>query len=130
MSEQRSTTVTRPPKVFVAQFPRPKADGRTPNLQPATQYGAIEFVFDASDRPHADMPSAIKKAQAVLSDFNPAKDYVLDIGAGCDPFAYKAVIRVLLDWWDDKIMHLCWSRGVKENGELDKENGYYFPVPV
>lgn len=64
-------------RVYIIQRPRPKQDGWTPDLTPAAQYGAIDFIFEAGDRPGLDVRHAAKIAAERLEYFDPDQDYLL-----------------------------------------------------
>lgn len=119
-------------RVFIVQRPRPKADGWVPNFQAATKYGTLHFVFDIGDRAFNNPDAAMLKARTVLSDFNPDTDYILNVGFG-DPMC-----GVVVDWLmatrfgvqARKVQYLYWNRTVMPDGQIDKINGYYVPLPV
>jgi hypothetical protein len=112
-------------RVFVVQQPRPNNQGWTPNLGPATQYGAIHFVFSGSDRPQDDTRQAMIQAAERLQDFDPTKDFVVWPYTG-DPAGAWAVMLVLGNMDIDYIRVLCWQRKL-ENGERNGD-GFYTPL--
>ena len=113
-------------RVFVTQQPKPNSNGWTPNLQPATQFGAIHYVFNGSDRPYCDPDHALEVAAEVLRDFNPDKDYVLWPNTG-DPAAVWAVLLALARMPINKIKFLYWERKLVD-GVRTKSDGFYTPV--
>lgn len=120
--------------VWVIQQPRPKANGWTPNLQSATTYGRIEFVFDAGDRAYADPGAAIRKARTRLAFFNPDKDYICWTHFG-DPATLWLSIMLLAQRFS-KLKFLYWSRSrvVKARTEEfppeEDGGGFYFPIEI
>jgi hypothetical protein len=114
-------------RVFVVQKPRPKSDGWTPNLETATQYGRIEFVFDLADRAYADPSAAATKVASKLADFNPEKDFICWTSFG-DPACLWIAIMYLARRYS-KLRFLYWSRGRKD-GAMRNENGFYFPLEL
>ena len=118
------------PKVFVIQKAKPRAsDGWMPNLEPATKYGAIHFIFDADDRPHLDPSTCLKKATFALRGFDPAQDYLCWSMSG-DPASMWLVIMILAGTGANSLNFLYWSRGKSEDGRMTNENGYYFPITL
>lgn len=115
-------------RVFIIQQPRPKGDGWVPNFEPATQYGRLEFVFDAGDRAYADPTEAKKKAASRLSDFHADKDFLLWANFG-DPATLWLTIMLLVAIGNKKLKFLYWSRG-RQAGVMSNEAGFYFPVEL
>ena len=113
--------------VYAIQQPRPK-EGWTPNLQPATDFGRIEFIFDQGDRIYADPKAALKKARARLADFDPLTDYLLWPNFG-DPAGQYLVCAYLTSLGYNALRWLYWSRGRIE-GRASNENGYYVPITL
>jgi len=117
------------PTVYIFQQPRPrKSDGWVPNLEPATKYGKLKFIFDAEDKPHLDPSAALTKAVARLKDFDAEKDYLCWTNFG-DPASQWLVIMLLSGRGNNLLRFLYWSRGKGANG-MSAENGYYFPVEL
>ncbi len=126
MTQDNSTS----PKVFIIQQSTPRAsDGWTPNLEPATKFGALHFIFDASDKPHLDPPAAMKKAIGRLRDFDGERDYLCWSNFG-DPAAMWSVVMLLAGTGTDTIRFLYWSRGKGSDGRMSNQNGFYFPVEI
>ena len=135
----KAKTITKLPvvagsaRVFVVQRPRPKADGWSPNIQDASKYGRFHFIFDMGYRAFADTGTALSKAKAALADFNPDRDYILDISFGCDPMCGVVVAWALAQQFgydNTKVKYLCWNRKVGAGGTIDKTNGHYIPQDV
>lgn len=118
--------MAQPSRVFVTQQPKPNKANWTPNLSPATNYGAIHFIFSGGDRPASDPVAAMFIASEALEDFNPDRDYVLWPN-GVDPFSIWAVLLVLAKKGHNKIRGLNWERRLL-NGKRDSNNGFYTPV--
>jgi hypothetical protein len=113
-------------RVFITQQPKPNDQGWTPNLSPATRFGALHFVFSGSDHPSADPDGAIFQAAEALADFRPESDYLLWPN-GVDPFSVWACLIVLTRMEIPVLRGLSWNRGMTEQGR-DKRMGYYTPV--
>jgi hypothetical protein len=114
-------------RVFVTQQPRPNKQGWTPNLTPATKYGAIHYVFAGGDRPYSDPDGAIFQATEALADFDPRKDYLLWPNTG-DPAAMIAVMSVLARKGISSIKFLNWERKLSRQGERNIRQGFYTPI--
>jgi hypothetical protein len=113
-------------RVFVTQQPKPNGRNWTPNLTPAAQYGGIHYVFSANAKPFCDADMALKIAERVLTDFNPARDFVLWPNTG-DPIAAWAVMIALARKGLDKIRILNWERKLV-NGSRSSSEGFYTPI--
>lgn len=118
-----------PPTVYVIQTPRPKSDGWTPNLEPASKYGKIEFVFPVGEKAWADPESSRHRAAERLKDFDPTRDYLCWANFG-DPACLWIVIGMLVARGARSLKFLYWSRGRNEDGSSDKTHGHYFPVEI
>ena len=115
--------------VYVIQQPRPRAtDGWVPNLEPATKYGAIKFIFDAEDKPHLDPTAALRKAMTRLKEFDSEKDFLCWTNFG-DPASMWLTIMMLAGTGHNSLTFLYWSRGKGKHG-MSNENGFYFPVEL
>jgi len=114
--------------VYVIQQPKPKEGGWTPNLQPAVEYGRIEFVFDAGDRIYADPKAALEKARTRLKDFDPENDYLLWPNFG-DPASQWLVVAHLTANGFNTLRWLYWTRGRVGNA-MSNENGFYIPITL
>lgn len=114
--------------VYVIQQPRPKADGWTPNFEPATKYGKLDHIFDAGDRIYADPSSAKKKVLARLEKFDAENDFLLWSNFG-DPASVWLTIMCLVAKGNLRLKFLYWSRGKSAEG-MSNENGFYFPVEL
>ncbi len=115
-------------RVFIIQQPRPKSDGWVPNFEPATQFGALHYIFDAGDRAYADPRAAAAKAFAKLFDFDDNVDFLLATGFG-DPTCRDVVVD-LMARMGHQPRYLNWSRGKGLDGEWTNEVGYYIPIEV
>lgn len=112
-------------KVYVIQQPIPNGAGWVPDLGPASQYGAIEFIFDSTDRVYADPSSAKKKLIAKLSKFNAEEDYLLWPNAG-DPASAWLTIAMLSTGGFKKLRYLYWQKPRKGN----EGGGHYLPIEI
>lgn len=115
--------------VFIVQRPRPRAkDGWMPNLQPATEYGKLEFIFASEDRAYASPKEARAKASARLHSFDPSTDFICWTNFG-DPACMWIVIMLLVAKGHRTLRFLYWSRGIKD-GQMSNDNGYYAPIEL
>jgi hypothetical protein len=118
-----------PSTVYVIQQPRPRAsDGWQPNLQPATEFGKIEFVFDGGDRAYADPQAARVKARNRLVHFDSSRDYLCWANYG-DPACCWIVIMTLVSLGHQKLRFLYWSRG-RLGDKMSNANGFYVPIEL
>lgn len=118
-----------PSKVFIIQQPTPKEGGWVPDMSPAAQYGRLEFVFDAGDRPYSDPKKAVKVAKAKLKNFNPETDFLCWPNFA-DPAAQWVVIAVLVGMGFHKLRYLYWNKGRKQVAADRAGGGYYFPIEI
>lgn len=116
------------PTVYVIQQPRPKPGGWVPNLEPATKYGKLEFVFDADDRAYTAPSDARAKLAGKLRNFNPDTDSLLWANFG-DPATLWLTIMHLVAGGHQHLRFLYWSRG-RVGDHMSNDIGYYFPVEL
>lgn len=114
-------------RVFVTQQPRPNRSGWVPNLESASKFGAIHYVFSASDHPTHDTIDGVFLAAGTLNDFNPEQDYILWPNTG-DPMANQIVNGLLFKRFD-KLTFLNFERYYR-NGQRDPRNGFYTAVDL
>lgn len=115
--------------VYVIQQPRPNQVGWMPDLSSATDYGKLEFVFDAHERVYALPGPSRFKATKVLKGFNPEEDYILWPNVG-DPAAFAIVMDVIASMDVDLYKMLYWDRKRNQEGKREKNMGFYVPVTV
>jgi hypothetical protein len=120
-------------RVFVTQQPVKNRRNWVPNLQPATQYGAIHFIFTGEERPHENPTAAVEQAAKALATFRADEDYILWPNTG-DPAAVWATIIALSQvCLDDYVNILYWDRKLV-HGVSSKTEGFYvaikFPLSV
>jgi hypothetical protein len=120
MSTRRANTV------FITQQPRPNNAGWTPNLTPAAKFGALEFIFEAEDKPFLNPTKALLRAQKALADFDPERDYILWPNSG-DPAGAVSVFLALGSMDIDQVRLLYWDRKL-ENGQRSTTEGFYTPI--
>lgn len=113
-------------KVYIIQRPIPNNAGWTPDLQPASQYGAIEFIFDSEDRVYADPVAAKRKLLSKLRDFNSEEDYLCWCNAG-DPASLWLTIQVLSSNGHKKLQYLYWRKARKGS---EHTGGHYIPITL
>jgi hypothetical protein len=97
-----------------------------PNLTPASKFGAMEYVFDAEDKPFLNTARALRTAEKALVDFDPERDFVLWPNTG-DPAAAWAVMLVLGRKGIRKVKTLYFERNLVD-GERDNRKGFYTPI--
>jgi hypothetical protein len=107
--------------VYVTQQPKPNRHNWVPNLEPATQYGALHFIFGAESQPYCHPRSSMLTAKKALANFDPEKDYVLCPNSG-DPAALWCVLLALGSAGIDQVQMLYWN---KPNNNF---KGYYVPI--
>lgn len=112
--------------VYVTQRPVPNGRGWCPNLSPAAKYGALQYIFEADERPYTDPNEALRCAEESLRDFDPELDYVLWPNTG-DPIAAWAVIITLARRGFLQIKTLYWERKL-EGGVRSSSEGFYSPI--
>ncbi len=107
--------------VYVSQQPIPNRHNWTPNLEPATKYGALKFIFQGESQPYLKPQSALLHAMEILANFNQEQDYLLWPNTG-DPTAMWCAILALTQLEFTRISFLYWNkpRGNKQ--------GYYAPM--
>lgn len=101
--------------------------GRMPNFEPATQFGRLVYIFDASDRAFTDIKASARKAMSKLFDFDDESDYIIASSFG-DPICDKIVTHVLVEM-GKRPKYLAWSRA-RVNGEWTNDTGHYIESPV
>lgn len=115
------------PRVFITQKPKANREGWTPDLSPASHYGAIHFIFDTSERASNDPSTAMRIATLRLFSFDSERDYIVWPATG-DPACLYATMMVLLSVLRvPKIQFLYWERRIIE-GERSKTEGFYTPL--
>lgn len=115
--------------VYVPQQPKPNKHGWHPDLSSAADYGKIEFVFSADERPASDLWRCLTDASIVLADFDPDKDYLCWPYSG-DPVSLYISIMVLVYAGCEKIQFLNWNRKRDAQGNNIKGAGYYAPIAI
>jgi hypothetical protein len=114
-------------RVFVIQQPVPTTRGWVPNLEPATDFGAIHFIFQGDERPTTAPDVSFIRAWERLKDFDQNVDCILWPNSG-DPAAVFATLLLLGRRLDiRKVTFLMWQRGF-ENGIRYKNDGFYTPI--
>lgn len=112
--------------VYVIQQPVPNRRNWTPDLTPATEFGAIKYIFSGSDHVYALPDSMMKKAQEALKNFHSENDYLLWPNTG-DPAALWTACFALVLLGFEKVDILYWNRKQKD-GKRDYNSGFYLPI--
>lgn len=112
--------------VYVVQQPVPNRKNWVPDLTPANEFGAIEYVFKSDDNVYALPGPMMKKAQKIFKDFDPNNDYLLWPNTG-DPAALWTCCFALAILGFDKISILYWNRK-RISGQRDYQQGFYVPI--
>jgi hypothetical protein len=115
------------PIVYVVQQPKPNGKGWMPNLEPASQFGALKFIFAADDRPNLNPTQAVQICANVMKRFRPDVDFLLWPNAG-DPAGMWAAIIALCTLCADisHINFLYWERKLDAaTGERVPNGGWY-----
>lgn len=116
-----------PSRVFVTQQPRPNRHNWVPNLESATQYGRLEYVFSGSESAYCDPDGAFSKALQRLQTFRPDLDYILWPSSG-DPATTWAVMLALSRLAQvSHIRILYWERSLVD-GHRSQVEGFYTPI--
>jgi hypothetical protein len=118
--------------VFVVQQPRPFRDRQTgemrlPDLSPATQYGAVRFVFGEKDQPGLTPGHAFVKARHELKEFTD-QDYLL--WAGGDPAGLLIAGMVAARVNMGRVNFLRWERNSNRVTPGQGAPGFYVPVEL
>lgn len=114
-------------RVFVVQQPSPSARGWLPDLGPAADHGAINFIFPAKTNLAGDTARWLAHAEHALVNFDPHQDFILDLGVGSvDPVGPVLVaIALAMDPDVEMIRFLRWER------HRDSPSaGFYIPIPI
>lgn len=132
MNRKTVTQIVKPPRVFIIQQPKPKADGWMPSFDTAAQYGGLKFVFDQMERAHLDPIGASDLIAQEMKDFDPDQDFLLPTIFG-DPATTWSVLCWLAPFLKNKghrfLTFLYWNRGKGEEG-MTNANGYYSPCKI
>lgn len=120
--------------VFVAQKPKPGPQGNTYDVSPATEYGEVQFIFDAYQNPSANPRVSLEQVRLALTKFNPETDHI--VLAGGDPYAAVLVGFIICEL-GLPIKYLRFERlrtrpsvGEEPNTTPAKSSGYYIPVEM
>jgi|TARA_R110000751_G_scaffold69420_5_gene140997 hypothetical protein len=112
--------------VYIVQRPRENKFGWTPDLTDASRYGALEVVFEESDRPQFLPGPSLKKARKKMENFSP-EDYLLWAGGG-DPIAVM-ICSIVAGKNSPIVRFLRWERN-RDEGVRDRRKGWYMPVAL
>lgn len=107
--------------VYVSQQPIPNRHNWTPNLEPATKYGQLKFIFQGDSQPYQTPQKSLFHAFKALRGFDPERDYLLWPNTG-DPTAMWCAVIALGILSMPKINFLYWN---KPRGNAI---GYYAPI--
>ena len=114
-------TEKRMPRVYIVQKPYKDLD-----FSSASRYGALQFVFDSTDKPSLLPAPNFQKACKALKDFA-ENDYLLIIGG--DPVGVVVTVAALIEHGFKKVNVLRYEREKDLQGNRTN-NGYYVPIPV
>lgn len=109
--------------VYVSQQPVPNRHQWVPNLEPATKYGALKFIFQGEDQPYMKPQKSLAQAKEILKDFDSDQDYLLWPNTG-DPAAMWCAILALTSIGVEVIPFLYW------NNPRGNKVGYYAPMQI
>ncbi len=107
--------------VYVSQQPTPNRHNWTPDLEPATKYGKLKFIFQGDAQPYMRPQLSLDHALNALRNFDPAQDHLLWPNTG-DVTAMWCAILALSILGLDRISFLYWYKP-REN-----RRGYYAPI--
>lgn len=121
------------PRVFVTQRPVPHpVHGWMPDLTTAGMYGALEYVFEPSEKVHHLPGPAFRKASEVLAGFRFDKDFVLWPNTG-NPISVYLVLAALLRRGPSELKVLVYQRSFRSAAEAEgggSRTGAYMPVTL
>lgn len=112
--------------VYVVQEPKRGEKGYTYDISPALPFGAIAFVFKASEQPSLSPGPSMHRARCLLKDFCD-HDYIL--WAGGDPAALAIATCAAADINRGRFKFLRWERQRNEAG-VRTGRGFYMPVEI
>lgn len=120
-------TTRRLPRVFVIQQPKPNRNNWVPNLEPATQFGAIHYLFNGQERPADDPDAALDDVIAMLEreEYQPDVDYILWPNTGDPIGVYATLLAIGQNYPCCQVLN--WDRKLV-NGESSKTEGFYTAV--
>jgi len=107
--------------VYVSQEPTPNRHDWVPNLEPATKYGALRFIFNGDEQPYMFPKRSLAHAVDILRGFDQKTDHLLWPNTG-DPTAMWCAILALNVLGFKRISFLYWN---KPRGN---RQGYYAPI--
>jgi len=107
--------------VYVSQQPTPNRHSWVPNLEPATKYGSLKFIFQGDDHPYMWPQRSLDHAVKILQNFDPECDHLMWPNTG-DPTAMWCAIIALAHMGFERISFLYWNKP-RENRQ-----GYYAPI--
>jgi hypothetical protein len=119
------------PIVYVVQQPKPNGKGWMPNLEPASQFGALKFIFAADDRPNLNPTQAVQICANVMKRFRPDVDFLLWPSTGDPAALYSTLIAIMtkLDQSLPFINFLYWERNLDPGtGDRKQDSGFYVPL--
>ena len=115
--------------VYVVQRAIPNKHGWVPNLEPATKYGKLDYIFPADLFVSSQTNRAIDIAYQKMEQFEPESDYLCWSYSG-DPIALSIVMLVLGNTGHEFIRFLRWNRKRDKDGVVIPNVGYYEPVDI
>lgn len=115
--------------VYITQQPVKNRRNWVPNLEPATHYGKLQYIFSGDDKPFQNPRTSILHASRYLASFDWQNDFLLWPNTG-DPASFMAAILALTELlYDDAeyIQFLYWERKRTPEGHSSRE-GFYVPI--
>lgn len=106
--------------VYIIQEPKPNKHGWKPNIEPASRFGKLKYIFRADFQPCEDTAIALDIVAAALKHYDVRHDYILWPNAG-DPAALWSVL-LYLGARASFVTLLYWNRPHRE------QPGFYYPV--
>ena len=107
--------------VYVSQQPILNRHNWMPNLEPATKYGQLKYIFQGDAQPYQTPQRSLAHAIDILQDFKPKQDHLLWPNTG-DPTAMWCAILAFQVLGIDCVSFLYWN---KPRGN---SQGYYAPI--
>lgn len=118
--------------IFICQKPKPGPSGVTYDVGPATEYGAVKFIFDAYENPSTNPEASINKVRKALENFDVDTDYC--VAAGGDPYGLLLMgfvvneLQLPIKWLRFERLRTRPAPG--ETSSSRSTSGYYIPVEM
>lgn len=92
----------------------------------ATNYGELQYLFDADEKFVGHMNTCIQKAMRLVKDFNVNEDYI--VFPPSSPISLIITVMCLVYHGIEEVNFLYWDRIKNELNE--RVSGHYIPVKI